>query len=134
MDSIFSSNLGRDLRQTLAVGCCLVSMLLSMPGQAASSPVWTSAATFGGSESDRGQAVKVDRNGNRYVTGAFSATAGFPVRAAQTDVPLAPSRFAVSRKTLTSAGGTDVFLAKYDSTGTLIWVLQAGGSSDDEGF
>jgi hypothetical protein len=50
------------------------------------------------------------------VTGAFSTTASF------------------SQKTLTSVGGTDIFLAKYDQTGKLLWLIQAGGSGDDQGF
>src|SRR5262249_42898609 len=34
----------------------------------------------------------------------------------------------------TSAGDTDVFLAKYDRLGKLIWLTQAGGPEYDEGF
>jgi len=33
--------------------------------------------------------------------------------------------------TLTPAGGSDIFVAKYDSEGTLVWVRQAGGTSHD---
>ena len=141
MSATILSEFRQASRCIIALGCLAGGMLLSAQLHAASSPAWIRAATFGGNESDIGQAVKVDRNGNRYVTGAFSATAGFPVRAAQPDIPLAASPlavaaspFAVARKTLTSAGGTDIFLAKYDSTGTLIWLVQAGGSEDDSGF
>jgi hypothetical protein len=122
------------LGRIIAVGCLVGGLLLSAQLHAASSPTWTSGATFGGSGADIGQAVKVDRNGNRYVTGAFSATAGFPVRAAQTGATFEAVPFAITRKTLSSAGGTDIFLAKYDSTGTLLWLVQAGGSEDDSGF
>jgi hypothetical protein len=34
---------------------------------------------------------------------------------------------------LTSRGQADIFIAKYDSDGELLWVRQAGGSSGDEG-
>jgi hypothetical protein len=57
-------------------------------------PKWTHAVSFGGSGADSGSAVKVDTHGNRYVTGGFSLTARF------------------GHKTLTSAGGTDIFLGK----------------------
>ena len=35
-------------------------------------------------------------------------------------------------KTLTSEGGTDVFLAKYGRSGKLQWLIEAGGPGDDE--
>ncbi|HLJ26644.1 MAG TPA: SBBP repeat-containing protein [Candidatus Angelobacter sp.] len=78
-------------------------------------PAWTRAASFGGSGTDSGAAVKVDTRGNRYVTGGFSLTARF------------------GNKTLASAGGTDIFLAKFGSSGELQWLLQAGGPGDDVG-
>jgi hypothetical protein len=34
---------------------------------------------------------------------------------------------------LTSAGSDDVFLTKYDSNGSLVWVNQAGGANQDIG-
>jgi hypothetical protein len=117
------------LRQLIAGACLLGSTLLSMQLYGGSSPLWTSAASFGGSGSDIGQAVKVDGSGNRYVTGAFSATASFPLRATEVD-----GAAGTAHKTLTSAGGTDIFVAKYDSSGTLSWLVQAGGSGDDSGF
>jgi hypothetical protein len=71
--------------------------------------------SFGGSGSDSGSAVKVDAQGNRYVTGGFSSKAMFGDRV------------------LDSAGGTDIFLAKIDRSGELRWLLQAGGAGDDVG-
>lgn len=78
-------------------------------------PKWTQALSFGGSGADSGSAVKVDTRGNRYVTGGFSLTTKF------------------GNKTLTSEGGTDIFLAKFEDSGELRWVLQAGGAGDDVG-
>ncbi len=78
-------------------------------------PKWTRAESFGGSGPDSGSAVKVDARGNRYVTGGFSLTARF------------------GNQTLTSAGGTDIFLAKFGSSGELRWLLRAGGPGDDVG-
>jgi hypothetical protein len=89
-----------------------------IPLHAHPSPVWTSAATFGGGGSDIGQAVEVDRDGNRYVTGSFSTTAYFPVRAgAQMVGGDRAAQPASARKALMSAGGTDISLAKYDRSG-----------------
>jgi hypothetical protein len=34
---------------------------------------------------------------------------------------------------LTSRGGSDIFVAKYDSAGTLAWVKQEGGANNDYG-
>ncbi len=94
-------------------------------------PAWTAAASFGGSGSDIGQAVKVDRDGNEYVTGAFSAAAHFPL---ETNGDGRSGRLGISGMTLSSEGGTDIFLAKYDRSGKLKWLIQSGGPEDDEGF
>jgi hypothetical protein len=82
---------------------------------AQSAPTWKRAVSFGGSASDRGNAVKVDTHGNRYVTGGFSLSARFGDRV------------------LDSAGGTDIFLAKFERSGELRWLLRAGGAGDDVG-
>jgi len=130
-----SWKLPKYLRQATAIVCLATGILLSMQLYAHSSPAWTAAASFGGSGSDIGQAVKVDRDGNRYVTGAFSTTAYFPVRAgAEMDDDDRAAQRASAGRALTSEGGTDVFLAKYDRLGKLIWLIQAGGSEDDQGF
>ena len=82
---------------------------------AQTTPTWTRAVSFGGSGPDISSAVKVDARGNQYVAGGFSLTARF------------------GDKTLASAGGTDVFLAKFGRSGELRWVIQAGGPGDDVG-
>jgi hypothetical protein len=38
---------------------------------------------------------------------------------------------AIGSTTLVSAGGRDLFVAKFDSAGALLWVRQAGGAGDD---
>ncbi len=135
MHSTTSWKLRKDLPRATATVCLVSSMLLSIPLYGQSSPAWTSASSFGGSGSDTGEAVKVDRSGNRYVTGEFSATAYFPLRAAaETDDDRRAAQSASARKALTSGGGTDIFLAKYDRTGKLRWLTQAGGPGEDDGF
>ncbi len=61
----------------------------------------------------------VDDNGNVYVTGQFSGTADFDQSGGAANV--------------TSQGGDDIFLSKYDASGTLQWVKTIGGSSNDAG-
>lgn len=60
------------------------------------------AASGGGNSSDIGTNISVDSDGNVYVIGQFSTTATF------------------DNTILTSNGGIDIFLAKYDNTGNLI--------------
>jgi len=66
-----------DLRRATGMLCLVGGVLLNVPVHGHSSPDWSWAYCFGGSGKDIGQAVKVDRDGNSYVTGAFSATAYF---------------------------------------------------------
>ncbi len=73
------------------------------------------AIKAGGTGPDRALAIKTDDAGNSYVTGFFQGTANF------------------GSQTLTSAGVQDVFVAKYDTDGQLIWVTSAGGANADIG-
>jgi hypothetical protein len=57
----------------------------------------------------------VDSNGSAYVTGSFSGSGSF------------------GGVTLPSSGDTDVFVAKYDPLGEVLWVKQAGGTFSDSG-
>lgn len=59
-----------------------------------------------------------DPSGNLYVAGDFINTVDFA-----TDL---------STFNLTAVGDADGFIAKYNSTGALLWVKQIGGSSDDK--
>ncbi len=76
-------------------------------------PVWARQA--GGVYDDLGQGISADRSGNILVTGEFHSRANF----GQTSVK--------------STGGSDIFLAKYDMNGNLLWVEGAGGRHDDCG-
>lgn len=73
------------------------------------------AKKLGGSkQSDKGLGITLS-NGNVYVTGYFQSTANFV------------------GTTLASAGGHDIFIAKYSTDGVFQWVKKAGGPGDDEG-
>ena len=77
------------------------------------------ARKIGGSGNDNSKSIGVDANGNVYITGTFELTADFD-----------PSS---SIYNVTSNGGLDIFLAKYNSNGKLVWANKIGGASFDFG-
>lgn len=76
--------------------------------------VW--AQRDGGSNIEYGEGIAIDASGNIYITGYFHNTTTF------------------GSTTLTSAGGIDVFIAKYDANGNILWAKKAGDSEDDLGL
>lgn len=75
---------------------------------------WLWARSFGGAAFDESRGVAVNESGC-YVTGYFNGTAEFP------------------GTNLITRGGSDIFLAKLNAHGDLLWVRQAGGGDADEG-
>ncbi len=69
---------------------------------------------LGGSGADVGNAIAIDGSGNVVVTGSSAATWGTPMRAY-------------------TATGNDVFAAKLDSSGGLLWNTFLGGTGTDTG-
>jgi hypothetical protein len=68
---------------------------------------------FGGSGADNGQSVAVEKStGNIIVAGYFSGSADFG-------------------GALNSAGGVDIFLAKYSSSGLYQWSKRIGGTGNE---
>ncbi len=76
------------------------------------------ARQLGAAGDDRGMEVLADASGNVLLTGNFSQTVDFDPGAGVTN--------------LTSAGTTDIFLARFSPGGVMQWVKQIGGSSGDE--
>ena len=66
-----------------------------------------------GTDKSEGNQLVTDAENNVYVTGDFQGTADF------------------SGTELTTAGGYDVFVAKYNSEGSFQWVTQTGDTDDD---
>jgi hypothetical protein len=105
-------------RATLVAG---LGLFLATAGLCFGSPVpeflWARKA--GGTNSEGAQVLAIDNSGNVLVTGSFSSFS-----------------FAVGDFTLTntSAPNSDVFLAKYDPAGNVIWARRAGGSGNDDGL
>jgi PKD repeat protein len=71
------------------------------------------ARAIGSTSSDAAYAVGVDGSGNTIVGGSYRGTVNF------------------GGTTVTSAGGADCFLAKYSTSGGLLWVRSMGGTADD---
>jgi hypothetical protein len=95
----------------------LVIALLSI-NVFAQAPNWVWAKSAGGTSFNFYQnSVATDASGNVYATGNFSSA---------TDV--------FGTTTLTNAGSEDMYLVKYDASGTVIWAKSAGGTGDDAAF
>jgi hypothetical protein len=75
--------------------------------------LWATQA--GGTVAEYGSGISTLSDGSAIVTGNFQGTATF------------------GSTTLTSAGQTDVFVAKIDASGTYLWATKAGGTSEDKG-
>ncbi len=78
--------------------------------------LWAKSA--GGSGADMCYALATDSIGNVFITGSFTSPKAF-----------------FGTTTLTNSnttGGGNVFIAKYDTRGNLLWAKNAGGSDDDE--
>lgn len=73
--------------------------------------LWAKSA--GSTQGDIANSVTIDASGNIYVCGFFSST------------------MTVDGVTVTSSGLFDVFIAKYDASGTLLWLKRAGGTGSD---
>lgn len=72
------------------------------------------AVRAGGSDRDWGLGIAALADGSALVSGAFSGTATFgPGEPGET--------------LLTSAGDTDIFVARHNADGTLAWARWAGG-------
>ncbi len=79
----------------------------------------------GGSNSlgnEYGDGIAVDGSGNVYITGVFSLTSNFNTPAANFS------------NELISAGNSDIFIVKYNSSGTLEWLRRGGGTSEDSAY
>src|SRR6185369_4615419 len=69
-----------------------------------------------GAPDDEGRGVAVDAAGNVYIAGQFGGTV------------------TVGGTNLTSAGGTDILLVKYNSSLTPVWAKSVGTPADDNSF
>jgi len=80
--------------------------------------IW--AGSIGSADDDRCPDMVVDDSDNIYFTGYFSDTTDFDIGSSVTN--------------LTSIGGHDIFIAKYDTRGNFLWAKSIGSLGDDRGL
>jgi len=82
----------------------------------AEAPSFRWSVRAGGLAEDFGTSIAVDDFGSTFVTGYFRGDSFFDEE---------------DKFTLSSKGEADVFVAKFDRLGNVVWVNQIGGSADD---
>lgn len=104
-------------RAIVSILFALFGLWTGMGWAATQSWTWAQQAdTSAAAATATATAVATDAAGNTYVAGTYSGSVSF------------------GANTLTSTQGyTDVFLAKYDSSGTVLWAVAAGGMSCNAG-
>ncbi len=99
--------------RVLFIACTL---LCTLSGKAQNiSYAWANKA--GGGTAEEGRCIQTDITGNVYVSGYFAGTADFD-----------PGPGMVN---LTALGGKEIFIAKYNPDGGLIWAKKIGSTSDE---
>jgi hypothetical protein len=82
-------------------------------------PLW--ARRMGGTSSDVAQSVSTDSSGNIVVVGSYISTS----------LNIYAANGSTVSFTLSNSGSNDVFVVKYDSSGTLLWARRMGGTGFD---
>ena len=104
------------MKKIFLITTCLFSFTLLN----AQVPAFYSVKQMGGSGSERGQYITLDNAGNVYTTGSFQGTFDFDPGAGTT--------------TLTSNGGDDIFITKFDASGNLVWARSMGDTLNEYGY
>jgi hypothetical protein len=78
------------------------------------------AKSMGGSNNDDAYSIAIDLTGNVYITGSYFYTTDFDPGSGTSN--------------LTSKGGPDIFLSKYDSLGNYLWAKSFGSTDYDRGY
>jgi hypothetical protein len=86
---------------------------------AAQSPAWEWAKNGAGQNEDKSYSVAVDASGNSYITGFFSSAT------------LAFGSVTITNPNNGSGVYSDLFIAKYDPSGNVLWAKSAGGTRND---
>jgi RHS repeat-associated protein len=80
---------------------------------------------LGGSATDQANAISVDASGNAYVTGSTAYASA---------TPYFPTTAGAYQTTFNGTSGTDAFVSKLSSTGSLAYSSFLGGSNNDVGY
>ena len=103
-------------RESFCAGTLTLTLFLTTAASAlAGTPAHLWSRGFGGTNGAGGHSVAVDGSGNVIMTGYFSGTVNF------------------GGADLTSAGATEIFLAKFSANGVHQWSQRFGSTSHDQG-
>ena len=94
--------------------CSLLLLIIAITAVNAFAKDWEWAKKGGGSGEDYAQSTATDNFGNIYITGYF----------------ISPT-IIFGTTTLASNGDYDIYVAKYDTSGALVWVKSFGGTGLD---
>jgi len=94
----------------------LVTALYFFPAMLHAQPNLRWSTYFGGADKDRGKAVAMDPGKNVYILGETESTTGIATEDVYQEM---------------NAGGDDIFLAKFNAEGDLVWATYFGGESDE---
>jgi hypothetical protein len=113
------------------VGCAAAIISLLVVGSTAHAQSLAWAKQAGGLDIDEARGIAVDAAGNTYVTGIFSKPLACPFCGN-------PATFGTGQPNpvvlIPVLGTQDIFIAKYDPNGLLLWARGAGGGGPDEGY
>lgn len=107
--------LGTNLVTCVATNACDTNTCTFTVTVLPATPAWTWAQRGGGPLNDAGLAIARHGSGDLFVAGRFEGPAGFGLF------------------TLPGAGGHDIFVARLDPVGNVLWATNAGGSGSDWG-
>jgi hypothetical protein len=129
------------LRQFGSGGRDFATAAASDPGGNVFVGGWTNDALPGFSRTSNYDAFlrKYDPSGNELWTRQFGVFAASEVRVSAAAADAAGNVYVAGSAThplpaQTSAGGTDIFVRKYDAAGNVVWTRQFGTSSDEYGY
>ena len=100
------------MKKTLLTLCCFSALTLN-----AQTPTFDWAINIGSTNFDKGYDIATDAAGNVYEIGILAGTADFD-----------PGAGVVN---LASNGNDDIFIAKYSTTGNLLWAHNIGGTGNE---
>jgi hypothetical protein len=98
------------MKRLILLFCLLSNIAFSQ------APQWSWAKSFADQGEAEANSIESDSSGFIYIAGSYTNWIG------------------IDNMLLSSAGGSDIFLAKLDANGQVIWAKTAGGSGDDNGI
>ena len=108
----YSDSLYYDGQNTNTVSNGMTDVFVMKLDKASGQSQWITSA--GGAGFDEGKSSSVNPGGDIFITGIYSATSIF------------------DQDTLQALGGTDVFVSKYTSSGTSVFLKSFGGAGNDD--